>query len=94
MSDERMRVELTIRGRVQGVWYRASARSAAEARGLVGWVRNADDGSVEAVAEGPRPALEDFIAWCHKGPPAARVDTVDTRWTDPLGGFTAFEVRR
>lgn len=94
MSDERMRVELTIRGRVQGVWYRASARSAAEARGLVGWVRNCDDGSVQAVAEGPRAALEDFISWCHKGPPAARVDAVDASWGEPLGGFRAFEVRR
>ncbi|HLV60087.1 MAG TPA: acylphosphatase, partial [Fredinandcohnia sp.] len=76
MSDEIMRVELTIRGRVQGVWYRASARAAAEERGIVGWVRNCDDGSVQAVAEGPRSALEDFVAWCHKGPPAARVDSV------------------
>lgn len=94
MSDETMRVELKIRGRVQGVWYRASARAAAQERRLVGWVRNADDGSVEAVAEGPREALEDFIAWCHKGPPAARVDAVDASWSSPLGGFDAFEVRR
>lgn len=94
MSDQRMRVELSIRGRVQGVWYRASARSAAQARGLVGWVRNCDDGSVQAIAEGPREALEDFIAWCHKGPPAARVDSVDVKWSDPLDAFDSFEVRR
>lgn len=94
MSDPRMRVELSIRGRVQGVWYRASARAAAEARHLVGWVRNCDDGSVQAVAEGPRSALEDFITWCHKGPPAARVDRVEASWSDPLGGFETFEVRR
>lgn len=94
MSDERMRVELTIRGRVQGVWYRASARSAAESRGLVGWVKNEPDGSVRAVAEGPRQALEDFIAWCHKGPPAARVDSVEANWSAPAGEFRSFDVRR
>jgi len=94
MIDEIRRVELVIRGRVQGVWYRASARSAALERGLVGWVRNEPDGSVRAVAEGPTSALEDFIAWCRKGPPAARVDSVDATWSDASGEFKSFEIHR
>ncbi|AKU91406.1 acylphosphatase [Vulgatibacter incomptus] len=88
------RVELRIVGKVQGVWYRASAAKAAQERGLVGWVRNMPDGSVEAIAEGPRPALESFIDWCRKGPPAARVDEVRESWSEAGGELTAFDVRR
>lgn len=92
MSAER--VELRITGRVQGVYYRASCAEAARQLGLVGWVRNVDDGSVEAVAEGPHEALESFLAWCRRGPPAARVDDVEVRTLAPEGQFDSFEVRR
>ena len=92
MSAER--VELRITGRVQGVYYRASCAEAARQLGLVGWVRNVDDGSVEAVAEGPHEALESFLAWCRRGPPAARVDDVGARWLPASSEFTSFAVRR
>jgi acylphosphatase len=88
------RVELRIVGRVQGVWYRKSAQEAAQRRALQGWVRNADDGSVEAVAEGPRAQLEDFIAWCRQGPKGARVDDVKASWSKATGEFEDFSVRR
>ncbi|MBI4701554.1 MAG: acylphosphatase [Deltaproteobacteria bacterium] len=74
-----------ISGRVQGVWYRASARSEAERLGLSGWVRNAPDGSVEAFLEGERDAIERMLAWCRQGPPLAAVERVEVTWTEPEG---------
>ncbi|MCB1958017.1 MAG: acylphosphatase [Rhodocyclaceae bacterium] len=68
---------LFIRGKVQGVYYRASAQHAAIARGLTGWVRNRRDGSVEAVVNGPLAAVQAFIEWAYQGPPEARVDDVE-----------------
>ena len=88
------RVNLRIRGRVQGVYYRASTQREARALGLTGWVRNRPDGSVEALAEGPRPALERLIAWCEEGPPAARVTDVEQTWSDATNEFDDFRVLR
>jgi len=88
------RVEMRIVGRVQGVWYRASAQAAARQRGITGWVRNTEDGAVEAVAEGPRAQLEDFVAWCWKGPAGARVDDIRAQWGPATGAFPDFEIRR
>lgn len=87
------RAFLSISGRVQGVWYRASAQAKAAELGLTGWVRNRDDGSVEVAAEGERAVLVALIAWAHDGPPGARVRAVDVRWEAPSGGFSGFAVR-
>ena len=65
-----------ITGKVQGVWYRAWTIQEAQARGLKGWVRNCADGSVEALFAGPQAKVDDMIAACHQGPPAARVTGV------------------
>lgn len=73
-------VKLRITGRVQGVFYRHSTRIQAQRLALTGWVRNLADGSVEALASGPRPALEELIEWCKEGPPNARVDQVEVKW--------------
>lgn len=73
--DVMRRVRVT--GRVQGVFYRASCQSEAEARGLSGWVRNLDDGSVEALLVGDADAVESMIEWCRSGPELARVDRVE-----------------
>ena len=67
---------VTIRGRVQGVGYRAWVEEEASARGLEGWVRNRRDGSVEAVFAGPADVVTDMIAACRRGPYSARVDAV------------------
>lgn len=88
------RARIRVAGTVQGVWYRASAEREAIARGLTGWVRNLPDGRVEAVAEGPREAVEHFIAWCRQGPPAARVEGVEVDWREATGEFEGFTVRR
>lgn len=88
------RVRLVIRGRVQGVSYRAHAAEQATARLLCGWVRNLHGGEVELVAEGPREALESLIAWCQKGPPASRVDSVDIEFSAANREFPDFRIRR
>ena len=88
------RVELRIRGRVQGVSFRAYAREEARRLGLVGWVQNMPDGSVQAVAEGPRAALERFVAWCHEGSPSASVQDVQARYEAATGEAVTFDIRR
>ncbi len=69
-------LQVTIRGRVQGVGYRAWIEYQATSSGLEGWVRNRRDGSVEAVFAGPAGAVADMVALCRHGPPSARVDLV------------------
>ena len=70
------RIRAIVSGRVQGVSYRASTADEARRLGLVGWVRNLPDGRVELEAEGPADAVEQLVAWCHAGPPAAHVTSV------------------
>jgi acylphosphatase len=88
------RATLRIRGKVQGVFFRESARQEASRLGLTGWVRNRDDGSVEAVAEGEPAALEEFIRWSHRGPQAARVTDVERADGEAAGEFRTFTVER
>lgn len=86
------RVQAIVRGRVQGVFYRASTEREARRLGLRGWVKNRADGSVEFVAEGAAEQLDELLAWAHKGPPAARVDGVDVSWCSYSGEFPDFRV--
>ena len=78
---------VTIRGRVQGVGYRAWVEYQAMASGLEGWVRNRRDGSVEALFAGPDRAVADMVALCRHGPPSARVAAVldEPAGADQLG---------
>lgn len=80
-----IRRHVSIEGRVQGVGFRASCRYRAQALNLSGWVANAYDGSVEAVFEGERSAVEEIVAWCRVGPPRALVTAVRVRDEDPTG---------
>jgi acylphosphatase len=89
---EQVRARLTITGRVQGVAYRASAQEEGLRLGLVGLVRNRPDGSVEAVVEGSKQAVEEFIRWCRRGPPAARVADVQVAWSQPSGEYRDLEI--
>lgn len=84
-EQERVRAHVLISGRVQGVCFRAYTVDEAAAADIVGWVRNRPDGRVEAVFEGGKSAVEAMIAWCHKGPPAARVNGVEVVWGEPKG---------
>jgi acylphosphatase len=88
-----VRVRLFISGVVQGVSYRASTQEQARRRGIAGWVRNLDDGRVEAVAQGPKDQVAELVAWCRKGPPAAKVDKVEVSWEEVGDEFRSFEVR-
>ncbi|MBF0248463.1 MAG: acylphosphatase [Alphaproteobacteria bacterium] len=83
--DSDKTVHVLIRGRVQGVWYRAWTSKTAEGLGLSGWVRNRADGSVEAIFSGPAPRVEAMLAECRKGPPLARVDAVEHSPAPPPG---------
>ncbi|MCK1512690.1 acylphosphatase [Bradyrhizobium sp. 190] len=74
---------VTIRGRVQGVGYRAFVEDEATARDLEGWVRNRRDGSVEALFTGPAAVVTDMIAACRRGPSSARVDAVQDEAAGP-----------
>ena len=84
---------ITIIGKVQGVYFRASAREKAEALGLTGEVRNLPDGSVEVIACGPDQEVEQLIAWCHIGPPSARVEQVLIGEL-PVKGYDGFRIAR
>lgn len=79
-----MRTRISVRGRVQGVWFRGSTREQAERLGIVGFARNLADGSVEVLAQGTPEAVDELIAWCRRGPPGARVSSVESR-REPAG---------
>jgi len=93
MSDtDRVRAHVFVSGRVQGVYYRASTRDRAREAGVDGWVKNLDDGRVEAVFEGPERAVDEMVEWCRTGSRAARVENVELTTTVPEGE-AGFEVR-
>lgn len=84
-------LDIRVEGRVQGVFFRVSAQQAARARGVAGTARNEADGSVRIEAEGEPAALDDFVAWCRKGPPRAHVVRVDTA-EGAIRGYEGFEI--
>ncbi len=90
---EKGRVHVTIKGRVQGVFFRAGTRNMAVELGLTGCVRNLPDGRVEAIFEGPEDMLKQAVRWCYKGPPGADVVHVDEKWLGYTDEFEGFEVR-
>jgi acylphosphatase len=83
MSEARAHV--VVRGRVQGVFFRAEASERARSLGLAGWVRNTTDGAVEAVFEGDRDRIDSIVAWCRRGPALAQVEDVTVEWEEPRG---------
>lgn len=91
---EFIRAHVYVKGQVQGVFFRAWMRDAAQELGLTGWVRNLADGRVEAVFEGTRDAVEEVIEKCRQGPLSAAVEHVDIIWEKATGEFVGFEVRR
>lgn len=86
-----VRVRAVVRGRVQGVFYRASAEREAARLGVAGSATNRDDGAVELVVEGPRDAVDAMLRWAADGPPRAAVTAVDLIDEKPQGtrGFRA-----
>lgn len=87
------RVHVYVKGRVQGVFFRAVTQKTAKELNLTGWVRNMTDGRVEAVFEGENANVDKMLAWCHIGPPAARVDEVLDSEEPCTGEFRDFSVK-
>lgn len=88
-----VRAHVYVSGRVQGVGYRDATLAEAKRAGARGWVRNLEDGRVEAVFEGERAAVEGCVGWCAIGPAAAHVKDVEVVWGEREEAFTGFERR-
>lgn len=88
------RVLILVKGRVQGVYFRASAAQTATDLGIKGHVENLTDGNVRIVAEGRTENLEKLIEWCGEGPPQAKVKSVELKWLPPEGGFVDFRINK
>ncbi len=82
-----------VYGKVQGVYFRASAREEASSLGLTGWVRNVEDGSVEFEVQGPDETVRKFLQWAEEGPPAARVDNIRIEEIPVVVGEKEFIIR-
>lgn len=89
-----LHLKIEITGKVQGVWFRKSAKDQADLLGIYGFVENCDNGSVYVEAEGKTESLESFIQWCHKGPPLAEVKEVVVLKYQELKYYGSFEIRR
>lgn len=92
MTDDMVRRHVTVKGEVQGVFFREGTRRRATEAGVAGWVANRRDGSVEAVFEGPREAVEELVEFCREGPTAAAVEKAEVE-EQPPEGLTGFDVR-
>ena len=84
---------ITVIGKVQGVYFRASVQEVAISLGLLGEVRNLPDGNVEVIGCGPVDQVQQLIDWCHEGPPSARVERVLVEDLEPRG-FDGFRITR
>jgi acylphosphatase len=86
------RVQLIVRGRVTGVFFRAATQREARRLGITGWVKNRPDGNIEIVAEAEEDAIREMVSWAQHGPSVARVDDVDVRWRSYTGEFSDFRI--
>jgi acylphosphatase len=83
---------VVVRGHVQGVYFRQSLKQEADLRSLRGWVRNLPDGSVEALVQGPREAVDSLVDWARHGPRRARVDSAEVSWSTVETPLRSFQV--
>ena len=90
----KVRKHAIIKGRVQGVWFRATTQEQALAHHVKGWVMNTSDGHVEAVFEGEAENVEKVIQWCHQGPIGASVKEVVVETEEYTGEFDTFSIKR
>ncbi|MEM1940968.1 MAG: acylphosphatase [Candidatus Caldarchaeum sp.] len=89
----RVAYRLRVYGKVQGVFYRASMKEVADRLGVDGYVRNMDDGSVEAVVAGEEETVRKILEWCRRGPPLASVTRVETEEITPESVEKGFRIR-
>ena len=76
MTDDLVAFNIIISGKVQGVYFRATMKTIADAKNVLGWVRNLDEGRVEALIQGRKPDVDEILDWCRTGPTKARVDKI------------------
>lgn len=91
--EEKIRAHIIVSGRVQGVYYRQKTVKQAQKLGLSGWVKNLNNGKVEAVFEGKKKSVEKIVNWAKKGPVFARVLGSNIDWQEYTGEFNNFEVK-
>ena len=88
------RVQAIIKGKVQGVFFRAAAAEQAKLFYISGYIKNRNDNSVELDAEGEKEQVMSLLQWCEKGPPEALVESMETTWLDNLIHYTQFSILR
>jgi len=89
---KKVRAHVIVKGLVQGVLFRDNTRKEAEKHTVFGWVKNKEDGTVEAVFEGNQAEVETLVQWCHTGSPFSRVDQIDIKWGNYTGKFLRFSI--
>lgn len=87
-------VKIRIFGKVQGVWFRQSAKEQADLLGVFGFVTNMPDGSMCIEAEGEEGDLQKMIAWCQRGSEGSRVESVEKNFSDELENYEGFDIRK
>ena len=90
---EKLRVNIIVSGKVQGVYFREKTRKKSEELGVFGWVRNLSDGRVEAVFEGEKDKVKEMVEWARKGPFWAKVNGLEASWEEYKGEFGNFEIK-
>lgn len=88
-----VKVHLVVRGKVQGVFYRANTKKKAEEFLLCGYVKNLPDGSIEVIAQGPKPKVDELVEYCMHGPDAAYVEDIDIEYSDDDEDIDKFEIK-
>ena len=91
--EEKIRVHVIVSGRVQGVFFRQHTFKKAKELGIFGWVKNLEDGKVEAIFEGEKEKVEKMISWSKQGPASASVDDFEIEWQEYKGEFKNFKVK-
>jgi len=84
---------INVKGKVQGVFFRAHTRDKAEQLHLKGWVKNNSDGTVSILAQGEKEQIDQLLDWCKEGPPSGRVDEITTTTPDIVEKVDEFEIR-
>ncbi|HZA42798.1 MAG TPA: acylphosphatase [Nitrososphaeraceae archaeon] len=91
-SQNKIRANIVVKGKVQGVYFRQNAHRICNEYGVTGWVRNVGDGSVEAILEGNKNSVEDAISWFRVGPLNAHVERVELSYDRYSGEFQDFKI--
>jgi len=89
----RVRAQVLVGGRVQGVFFRSETQDEARRNNVTGWVQNLPDGRVEAAFEGEKANVDRLIEFCRRGPPEARVTNIEVSWEETTGEFKNFVIR-